>query len=110
MQPFDWILVGASLLAVFVIGWYTQRYVRSVADFLSAGRVARRYLLAVSKAEMASGAVVFVATFEVRPAVRLLHPYGPDSAGAKSSASTRILPGVTSGSPGDSSPGTCSFA
>jgi SSS family solute:Na+ symporter len=65
MHTLDWILVGGSLLIVFVIGIYTQQYMKSVADFLSAGRLARRYLLAVSKAEMASGAVVFVATFEV---------------------------------------------
>jgi solute:Na+ symporter, SSS family len=65
MQLLDWILVGGSLLLVLVIGVYTQRYMKSVADFLSAGRVARRYLLAVSRGEMASGAVVFVSMFEV---------------------------------------------
>jgi SSS family solute:Na+ symporter len=38
---------------------------RSVADFMSGGRVAGRYLLAVSKGEMSAGAVVFAAVFEV---------------------------------------------
>ena len=65
MHPIDWILVTASLLLVVVIGLYTQSYVKSVADFLSAGRVARRYLLAVAKGEMAAGSVVYVALFEV---------------------------------------------
>ena len=49
MYPIDWVLVSASLLLVVAIGLYTQRYVKSVADFISAGRVARRYLLAVAK-------------------------------------------------------------
>ncbi|MEI9997769.1 MAG: sodium:proline symporter [Verrucomicrobiota bacterium] len=65
MQPLDWILVGVCLLLVLAIGAYTQRYVKGVADFLSAGRVARRYLLAVGRGEMSAGAVVFVSAFEV---------------------------------------------
>ncbi len=65
MHPIDWILVSGSMVIVLFIGLYTQRYVKSVADFLSAGRVARRYLLAVAKGEMAAGAVVYVASFEV---------------------------------------------
>jgi SSS family solute:Na+ symporter len=65
MQLLDWILVAGSLLLVVGIGLYTQRYMKSVADFMSAGRVARRYLLAVAKGEMQAGAVVFVASFEL---------------------------------------------
>lgn len=65
MAIIDWILVLLPLFLVFGIGIYTQRYVRGVADFLSGGRVARRYLLAVSKGTMGAGAVVFVAAFEV---------------------------------------------
>ncbi len=65
MKPLDWILVFGSLLVVLVVGLYTQQYMKSVADFLSAGRVARRYLLAVAKDEMTAGAVMFVAAWEV---------------------------------------------
>ncbi len=65
MQLIDWILVVGSLLVVVAIGLYTQGYMKSVADFMSAGRVARRYLLAVSKGEQGAGAVVFVGSFEV---------------------------------------------
>jgi SSS family solute:Na+ symporter len=65
MHTLDWFMVAAPLILVLIVGIYTQQYARSVADFLSAGRVARRYLLAVSRTEMSSGAVVFVATFEV---------------------------------------------
>ncbi|MEI9998873.1 MAG: hypothetical protein WDO13_06750 [Verrucomicrobiota bacterium] len=41
MQLIDWIIVGSALLLVLGIAIYTQTYMRSVADFLSAGRVAR---------------------------------------------------------------------
>jgi SSS family solute:Na+ symporter len=65
MQLLDWVMVGTFLLLVLSIAVYTQRYMRSVSDFLSGGRVAGRYLLAISKAEIGAGAVVFVASFEV---------------------------------------------
>jgi SSS family solute:Na+ symporter len=65
MHLIDWILVGGCLGLVLFIGVYTQRYIKSVADFLSAGRVAKRYLLAVATGEMGSGAIVYVAGFEV---------------------------------------------
>ncbi|MFA7344589.1 MAG: hypothetical protein WC003_09815 [Terrimicrobiaceae bacterium] len=65
MQAIDWILLIVPLLVVLAVGIYTQRYMKSVADFLSGGRVAGRYLLAVSRGEMQAGAVVFVAMFEV---------------------------------------------
>lgn len=65
MQPLDWIFVILPLLLICAIGIYTRTYARSVADFLSGGRVAGRYLLAVAGGEMQAGAVVFVAAFEV---------------------------------------------
>ena len=64
MSALDWVFILAPLGVVFAAGYFTRRYMRSVADFLSCGRLANRYLLAVSKGEMAAGAVVFVATFE----------------------------------------------
>ncbi len=65
MSTIDWIFVVIPLLIVFAVGTYTQRYMKSVSDFLSGGRLAGRYLLAVSRGEMQAGAVVFVAAFEV---------------------------------------------
>lgn len=64
MHFIDWFLIAIPLVIVFGVGIYTQRYVKSVADFLSGGRLAGRYLLAVSRGEMFAGAVVFVAAFE----------------------------------------------
>ena len=65
MQPLDWISLVGPLLLVLIIGIYANRYVNSVSAFLSSGRLAGRYLLAVSRGEMQAGAVVFVAAFEV---------------------------------------------
>jgi SSS family solute:Na+ symporter len=65
MQPLDWFLLILPLLLIGIVGVYTQSQMRSVADFMSGGRVAGRYLLAVARGEQQAGAVVFVATFEV---------------------------------------------
>ncbi len=64
MQTLDWIIVAAALLLVVGFGIYTQQFMTSVSDFLSAGRCARRYLLALGKSEMGAGAVIYVALFE----------------------------------------------
>jgi len=47
------------------VATYTRKYMRGVADFLSGGRMAGRYLLAVAKGEQGAGPVVFVALFEL---------------------------------------------
>jgi SSS family solute:Na+ symporter len=65
MHVIDWILFALPLLVVMGLGLYANQYIKSVADFLSGGRVARRYLLAVSRGELQAGAVTFVAAFEV---------------------------------------------
>lgn len=65
MHLVDWVFVILPLLFVFCIGAFTQKHMKSVADFMSGGRVAGRYLLAVAKGEMAAGAVVFAAVFEI---------------------------------------------
>lgn len=65
MTIIDWLVFGLPLTVVLGVGLLTQKYMRSVADFLSGGRLAGPYLLAVAKGEMQAGAVVFVASFEV---------------------------------------------
>ncbi|MBN8710772.1 MAG: sodium:proline symporter [Verrucomicrobia bacterium] len=65
MTPLDWFILVAPLTLVFAMAIYSRRYLRSVADFMSAGRVAGPYLLAVARGEMQAGAVVFVASFEL---------------------------------------------
>lgn len=65
MRILDWLLIVLPLVLAIGIILYTKRYMRSVADFMSGGRMAGRYLLAVAGGEMQAGAVVFVAAFEI---------------------------------------------
>jgi SSS family solute:Na+ symporter len=65
MHPIDWILTTIPLFVVLGLGLFTQQYMQSVSHFLTGGRLAGRYLLAVAGGELQAGAVVFVALFEV---------------------------------------------
>jgi SSS family solute:Na+ symporter len=65
MHLIDWILICVPLVGLLFVALYTRSYMKGVADFLSGGRMAGRYLLAVAKGEQGVGAVVFVALFEV---------------------------------------------
>ena len=65
MQLIDWILVCFPLLLLLFVALYTRTYMKGVADFLSGGKLAGRYLPAVAKGEQGVGAVVFVAMFEL---------------------------------------------
>ena len=64
MQSIDWCLVIAPLAVVMAFALYTRRYVRSVADFLAAGRCAGRYLLANARGGAESGLASSLAVFE----------------------------------------------
>ena len=60
----DWAILGA-VVAVMVAGAVlTKSYMRSVADFLAAGRTAGRYLITVSQGMAMVGAISIVAFFE----------------------------------------------
>ena len=65
MSHVDYLIILLPLAFVFFMGWYTRRYMRSVADFVSGGRLAGRYLLTVARGEQMAGAVMFVAMFEM---------------------------------------------
>ncbi|WP_093284214.1 sodium:proline symporter [Verrucomicrobium sp. GAS474] len=65
MSTLDWIITFAPVLLVLAVGLYCRRHVRSVADFMSGGRLADRYLLSIAQGELQAGAVMFVAGFEV---------------------------------------------
>lgn len=64
MHWIDWVLVVIPLVIVVWIGLRTQQYVKGVADFLAAGRVAGRYVLCVSGGEAAMGLISLVALYE----------------------------------------------
>ena len=60
----DYAIVAASLSVVLAMAWYTQRFTRSVADFLSANRCAGRYLLTVASSAAGMGTITIVAQWE----------------------------------------------
>jgi SSS family solute:Na+ symporter len=64
MQPLDWLLVLLPSAAVAYIAWRTHNYNKGVAGFLSGGRVAGRYVVAVASGEAAFGLISAVALFE----------------------------------------------
>ena len=65
MHWIDWLIVFIPLGVVFFIGFKTQKYVKGVSDFLAAGRVAGRYVVAVANGEAAMGLISLVALFEM---------------------------------------------
>lgn len=65
MHAIDYLLVLIPLVAVFWIGFKAQSYIRTVADFLSAGRCAGRYLLSVADGCAGLGLITMVGMFEM---------------------------------------------
>lgn len=61
----DWAIVAGILLFTAAVVMSSRSYMRSVADFLAAGRTAGRYLISVSQGMAALGAITVVATFEM---------------------------------------------
>ncbi|MBO4630938.1 MAG: sodium:panthothenate symporter [Lentisphaeria bacterium] len=65
MHWIDWLFVIIPLIVVLVIALKSQRYVKGVADFLTAGRVAGRYVVAVAGGEAGLGLISVVAMVEM---------------------------------------------
>ncbi len=65
MHYIDWILTAVPLVALVIFALWTSRFVRGVADYVSGGRIADRYLLANAAAESGSGVTNTVANFEM---------------------------------------------
>ncbi|MBQ7257858.1 MAG: hypothetical protein IJS60_09235 [Abditibacteriota bacterium] len=60
----DWIILLGCIIALRLFSYSTKKYMRSVADFLSANRLAGRYLLTISSAMGGIGVVSIVGGFE----------------------------------------------
>lgn len=65
LQWIDWCVLIGSLILITTAVRYTNRYSKSVADFLAANRSAGRYLVAVGEGMAHTGAIGFILTFEV---------------------------------------------
>ncbi len=60
----DWSIVAFFLAGLSLIAWYTNRYTKSVADFLAANRCAGRYLLTIAQGASSLAVISVIANFE----------------------------------------------
>ena len=65
MLIIDWIVVAIIFLAVLYAAYTTRKYTRSVADFLVAGRCAKRYLMTLGAGAVGVGAMVVMSWFQM---------------------------------------------
>src|SRR5579872_1303967 len=65
MHWIDWLFIAIPFVLVCVIAIFTRRYIHGVSDFLSAGRLAGRYLVANAESTANVGAISIVALFEM---------------------------------------------
>ncbi len=61
----DWAILVGVYVALVTGVIVTKRHMRSVSDFLAAGRTAGRYVLSISSGMAALGAITIVANFEM---------------------------------------------
>lgn len=62
---FDWLIVVFCVGVLFYGVHLSKKYVKSVVDFLSAGRTAGRYMITVSQGMAAIGAITIVGQWEM---------------------------------------------
>lgn len=65
MHWIDWSIIAGFAVALVTLALFTQRYMKSVADFLAANRSAGRYLLTTSHGVMMLGAISVIDQFQV---------------------------------------------
>ena len=61
----DWAIVVVSMALLIGVVSMSKRYMRSVADFLSAGRTAGRYMISMSQGMSALGSITIVGMWEM---------------------------------------------
>lgn len=64
MTWIDWLIVIVPSIIIVVVGLRTHRHVRGVSDFMAGGRLAGRYLIAVSEGMAAMGLIYAIGQFE----------------------------------------------
>lgn len=65
MTVVDVTIVMAAVLPVFVFAFFCKKYMHNVSDFLTGGRIAGRYVLAVASGEAALGLGAMVTNFDI---------------------------------------------
>ena len=65
MHWVDWLIVLIPLAFVLGMGWHSRRYIKGVADFLSAGRLCGRYVISAADAANGLSIISLVAYVEV---------------------------------------------
>ena len=65
MKWFDWLIFWLPLCFVLYMGFYSRRYIRGVADFLSAGRLCGRYVICVADMANALSIIGLIAYVEI---------------------------------------------
>lgn len=61
----DWLIVVICMSGLIALVRISKRYMRSVTDFLSAGRTAGRYMISVSQGMSALGSITIVGMWEM---------------------------------------------
>ena len=65
MSLVDWLIVVVPTLLILGIGLYSRKYIKGVTDFLSAGRVAGRYVISAGDVANALSIIGLVSFVEV---------------------------------------------
>ena len=65
MTVWDWLIIILPVCFVLYMGYYSRRYIRGVADFLSAGRLCGRYVICVADMANALSIIGLVSYVEV---------------------------------------------
>jgi len=66
MHWIDWLITIVPVLYVLGLAVYCKKYIRGVADYLAAGRVAGRYVMCVAGLESGAGVMALVAMSEAK--------------------------------------------
>ena len=65
MSWIDTAIVAVCLITVFSFGFVCRKYMKTISDFLTGGRVAGRYVLAVASGEAALGIGYIITNFDI---------------------------------------------
>ena len=60
----NWLVVLLPMICILGMAFYSRRYVHDMVDYLSAGRVARRYVICVGGMEEALGVMLLIQNME----------------------------------------------